>query len=61
MTYQFKCHACGKEQEVKRSMKDSSIVHCPQCQSIMHQVYKAVGVHYKGNGFYQTDYKGGKK
>ena len=60
MTYQFKCDACGNQQEVIRSMKDDSEILCSCCQNVMSQVYKSIGIIYKGRGFYSTDYRKGK-
>ena len=57
MKYHFKCSACGTEKEVDRSMRDTTAEYCKKCQSVMYQVYKPVGIIYKGNGFYKTDYK----
>jgi putative FmdB family regulatory protein len=53
--YDFKCTACSKVFEVTRPSSDDSPVACPECSSPTKRVFSAVGVHFKGSGFYKTD------
>jgi len=54
-TYQYACNVCGHEFEAFQSFSDSSLTQCPQCQGEIRKVYTAVGVVFKGSGFYKTD------
>ena len=54
-TYQYACVACGHEFEVVQSFSDESLKKCPECQGEIRKVYSAVGVVFKGSGFYKTD------
>jgi putative FmdB family regulatory protein len=54
-TYQYACTACDHEFEAIQSFSDDSLTECPQCQGEIRKVYTAVGVVFKGSGFYKTD------
>jgi len=54
-TYQYACTACGHEFEAIQSFSDDSLTQCPQCKGEIRKVYTAVGVVFKGSGFYKTD------
>ena len=54
-TYQYACNACGYEFETIQSFSDDSLTECPQCKGEIRKVYSAVGVVFKGSGFYKTD------
>jgi putative FmdB family regulatory protein len=54
--YDFRCIACSNVCEVTRPSSDDSPVICPVCGGATKQVFHAVGVHFKGSGFYNTDY-----
>lgn len=55
--YDFRCTACGTITEVTRPAADDSPVACPQCGAATKQVFHPVGVHFKGSGFHNTDYR----
>lgn len=55
--YDFRCTACSNVSEVRRSASDDSPVPCPVCGGETKQVFHPVGVHFKGSGFHNTDYK----
>lgn len=55
--YDFKCLTCGSITEVNRSVKDDSPVECGACGGETRQVFTPVGVHFKGSGFHNTDYR----
>tara|TARA_R110001592_G_scaffold116081_2_gene317116 strand:- start:82 stop:387 length:306 start_codon:yes stop_codon:yes gene_type:complete len=55
--YDFKCPECNYVEEVSRTMNDSGIITCEECDSEMRQVFSAPPVHFKGSGFHSTDYK----
>lgn len=54
-TYQYACNACGHAFEAVQSFHDDALTECPQCQGEVKKVYGAVGVVFKGSGFYKTD------
>ncbi|MSW03812.1 MAG: zinc ribbon domain-containing protein [Actinobacteria bacterium] len=54
-TYQYACTACSHEFEAVQSFSDDSLTKCPECAGEIRKVYSAVGVVFKGSGFYKTD------
>ncbi|TCI98720.1 FmdB family zinc ribbon protein [Aeromicrobium sp. IC_218] len=54
-TYQYQCTECGEALEVQQSFSDPSLTECPRCQGRLRKVFNAVGVVFKGSGFYKTD------
>ena len=56
-TYQYVCTACNHDFETFQAFSDNSLTHCPVCDGEVRKVYSAVGVVFKGSGFYKTDSK----
>lgn len=54
-TYQYACTACGQPLEVVQSFTDAALTECPSCAGALRKVYSAVGVVFKGSGFYKND------
>lgn len=54
-TYQYRCADCGNELEVVQKFTDPSLTVCPTCEGNLRKVFNAVGVVFKGSGFYATD------
>jgi len=54
-TYQYSCTECGHFFEAVQSFSDDSLTVCPECEGRLRKVYNAVGVVFKGSGFYRTD------
>jgi putative FmdB family regulatory protein len=54
-TYQYACTECGHEFETVQSFTDPTLSECPECSGRLRKVYGAVGVVFKGSGFYRTD------
>lgn len=54
-TYQYRCADCGRELEVVQKFTDASLTECPTCTGNLRKVFNAVGVVFKGSGFYKTD------
>jgi putative FmdB family regulatory protein len=54
-TYQYSCTECGHFFEQFQSFHEDSLTVCPQCQGRLRKVFNAVGVVFKGSGFYRTD------
>lgn len=58
-TYQYACTECDHAFEQVQSFSDASLTECPQCEGRLRKVYNAVGVVFKGSGFYRTDSRSG--
>jgi len=54
-TYQYVCTACGDPHEAVQSFSDPSLTECPSCGGELRKVFSAVGVVFKGSGFYRND------
>lgn len=56
-TYQYACTEadCGHAFEQVQSFTDEALTVCPQCDGRLRKVFNAVGVVFKGSGFYRTD------
>ena len=57
--YEYKC-SNGHVFETVQSMSDDPITECPECGAPVERVFHPIAVHFKGSGFYSTDY-GSKK
>jgi putative FmdB family regulatory protein len=55
--YDFKCTRCSTVFEITRPSADDSPVACPECGAETKRVFSPVGVHFKGSGFHNTDYR----
>lgn len=60
-TYQYRCQDCSSELEVVQKFTDDPLTRCPSCDGALRKVYSAVGVVFKGSGFYATDSRAAKK
>ena len=54
-TYQYRCTECGEDLEAVQKFSDAPLVTCPACGGRLRKVFNAVGVVFKGSGFYRTD------
>ncbi|MFF2661265.1 FmdB family zinc ribbon protein [Kitasatospora sp. NPDC058032] len=54
-TYQYQCTECGNGLEAVQKFTDEPLTTCPDCQGRLRKVFSAVGVVFKGSGFYRTD------
>ncbi|EST33278.1 hypothetical protein N566_19540 [Streptomycetaceae bacterium MP113-05] len=57
-TYQYQCTECGDGLEVVQKFTDDSLTECPGCQGHLKKVFSAVGIVFKGSGFYRNDSRG---
>jgi len=57
-TYQYACTECGHAFEQVQSFSDDALTVCPECQGRLRKLFGAVGVVFKGSGFYRTDSRG---
>ncbi|MQA76118.1 MAG: FmdB family transcriptional regulator [Solirubrobacterales bacterium] len=53
--YEYRCRN-GHDFEVFQSMSDAPVETCEVCGEPVERVFSPVAVHYKGSGFYTTDY-----
>jgi putative FmdB family regulatory protein len=56
--YEYRCEK-GHTFEVMQKMTDDPVTTCQTCDAKVQRVFHPVAVHFKGSGFYNTDY--GKK
>lgn len=54
-TYQYACTECEHDFEQVQSFSDDALTACPQCTGRLRKIYNAVGVVFKGSGFYRND------
>lgn len=54
-TYQYACNDCGEQLEVVQKFSDDALTVCPACEGNLRKVFSAVGIVFKGSGFYRTD------
>jgi putative FmdB family regulatory protein len=54
--YEYRCEN-GHTFEVIQSMSDDPVETCEVCGATVERVFHPVAVHFKGSGFYSTDYK----
>ena len=54
--YEYRCEN-GHNFEVIQSMSDDPVEVCEVCGAPVERVFHPVAVHFKGSGFYSTDYK----
>jgi putative FmdB family regulatory protein len=54
-TYQYACTECGHAFEQFQSFSDDALTECPECRGRLRKVFNAVGVVFKGSGFYRND------
>ncbi len=58
-TYQYACTECGHTFEQFQSFTDDPLTVCPECDGRLRKLFNAVGVVFKGSGFYRTDSRNG--
>jgi putative FmdB family regulatory protein len=54
-TYQYACTECGHAFEQFQSFSEDALTVCPECDGRLRKLFNAVGVVFKGSGFYRTD------
>ncbi|MCT9010938.1 FmdB family zinc ribbon protein [Streptomyces rhizosphaerihabitans] len=57
-TYQYQCTACGEGLEAVQKFTDDALTECPNCSGRLKKVFSAVGIVFKGSGFYRNDSRG---
>jgi putative FmdB family regulatory protein len=56
--YEYRCRN-GHDFEVFQSMSEDPVTRCRECGAPVERVFHPVAVHFKGSGFYTTDYARG--
>ena len=60
--YEYQCEACGHRMEKLQKISDDPLRDCPSCgQPKLTKLVSAAAFRLKGGGWYETDFKTGKK
>ena len=60
--YEYRCESCGAELERIQKFSDPALTDCPECgKAALVKLISAAGFRLKGGGWYETDFKTGKK
>ncbi|WLQ14926.1 zinc ribbon domain-containing protein [Hahella aquimaris] len=60
--YEYVCKSCGYEKDVLQSLSEAPLTDCPSCEKPeFKKKISAAGFRLKGGGWYETDFKTGKK
>jgi putative FmdB family regulatory protein len=54
-TYEYECRACHRRLEVVQRFNDPAVTTCESCGGELRKVFSAVGIVFKGSGFYKND------
>jgi putative FmdB family regulatory protein len=54
--YEYRCEACGHTFEVMQKFSDPPVESCEVCGGLVVKVFHPVAIHFRGSGFYTTDY-----
>ena len=56
--YEYRCAACGHQQEFLQKVSDAPVTVCTQCgKPAFEKMVTAAGFQLKGSGWYATDFK----
>jgi putative FmdB family regulatory protein len=60
--YEYQCEACGHTLETLQKISDAPLTRCPACGAeALKKLVSASAFRLKGGGWYETDFKTGKK
>lgn len=60
--YEYQCENCGEVKEVIQKFSDDPLTDCTDCgEPQLKKLLSAPAFRLKGGGWYETDFKGGKK
>jgi putative FmdB family regulatory protein len=54
-TYEYECQHCHERVEAVQKFSDAPLTVCPMCGGELRKVFSAVGIVFKGSGFYKND------
>lgn len=60
--YEYQCESCSHSLEALQKLSDALLVDCPACgKASLKKQISAAGFRLAGGGWYETDFKSGKK
>ena len=59
--YEYVCQECGRKTEVLQRLNERPLKICPHCGGKLKKVASVSAIHFKGSGWYVTDYARAKK
>lgn len=60
--YEYQCESCNHALEALQKLSDAPLVDCPACgKASLKKQISAAGFRLSGGGWYETDFKSGKK
>lgn len=60
--YEYQCEECSEVTEAIQKFSDAPLTDCPSCRApALKKLLSAPAFRLKGGGWYETDFKGGKK
>ncbi|MEI6855425.1 MAG: FmdB family zinc ribbon protein [Acidimicrobiaceae bacterium] len=57
-TYEYECQNCNQRVEAVQKFSDAPLTTCEHCGGDLKKVFSAVGIVFKGSGFYKNDSRG---
>jgi putative FmdB family regulatory protein len=57
-TYEYECQSCHQRVEAVQKFSDPALSTCEACGGELRKVFSAVGIVFKGSGFYKNDSRG---
>ncbi|NNN00450.1 MAG: FmdB family transcriptional regulator [Acidimicrobiaceae bacterium] len=57
-TYEYECQNCKRRVEAVQKFSDPALTKCEHCGGQLRKVFSAVGIVFKGSGFYKNDSRG---
>jgi putative FmdB family regulatory protein len=54
-TYEYECQSCHQRVEAVQKFSDPDLTVCAHCGGELRKVFSAVGIVFKGSGFYKND------
>lgn len=57
-TYEYECQACHERVEAVQKFADPALTTCERCGGELRKIFSAVGIVFKGSGFYKNDSRG---
>jgi putative FmdB family regulatory protein len=57
-TYEYECQSCHQRVEAVQKFSDPDLTVCANCGGELRKVFSAVGIVFKGSGFYKNDSRG---
>lgn len=57
-TYEYECQSCHERVEAVQKFSEPALTTCGACGGELRKVFSAVGIVFKGSGFYKNDSRG---